>query len=113
MTDSPKYLLDKCVPGVYNGLRGGDTMARYNITLPDNVVQLADRKAAEMGISRSAFIATAIQFKAQYDETMLQMPKMIQFLDDVRSGKISPAQISGSAGSGSTSVAVMGDEGEA
>ena len=88
-------------------------MARYNITLPDNVVQLADRKAAEMGISRSAFIATAIQFKAQYDETMLQMPKMIQFLDDVRSGKIVPVQISGSAGSGATSVAVTGDEGEA
>lgn len=88
-------------------------MARYNITLPDNVVQLADRKAAEMGISRSAFIATAIQFKAQYDDTMMQMPKMIQFLDDVRTGKIVPAQHPGHAGSGATSVAVMGDLTEA
>ena len=88
-------------------------MARYNISLPEYVVKTADRKAAELGISRSAFIATAIQFKAQYDDTMLQMPKMIQFLDDVRSGKIVPAQISGSAGSSATSVAVMGDEGEA
>lgn len=88
-------------------------MARYNITLPDNVVQLADRKAAEMGISRSGFIATAIQFKAQYDETMMQMPKMIQFLDDVRCGNIVPVHISGSAGSGETSVAVTEDAGEA
>ena len=88
-------------------------MARYNISLPEYVVQTADRKAAELGISRSAFIATAIQFKVQYDDMMREVPKMMQLLDDVRSGKIVPAQISGSAGSGATSVAVIGDEGEA
>lgn len=88
-------------------------MARYNITLPDNVVQLADKKAAEMGISRSAFIATAIQFKAQYDETMLQVPKMMQFLEDIKNGKIAPVQISGAPGSGATDVALPGGEGEA
>ena len=88
-------------------------MARYNISLPEYLVQTADRKAAELGISRSAFIATAIQFKVQYDDMMREVPKMMQLLDDVRSGKIVPAQISGAAGSGATSVAVMVDEGEA
>lgn len=88
-------------------------MARYNITLPDNVVQLADKKAAEMGISRSAFIATAIQFKAQYDETMLQVPKMMQFLEDIKNGKIAPVQISGVPGSSATDVALPGGDDEA
>ena len=88
-------------------------MARYNISLPDNVVEVADRKAAEMGISRSAFIATAILFKAQYDDTMLQVPKMMQFLDDVRAGRIGPIKIAGADGSSATAVAHQGGEGEA
>ena len=88
-------------------------MARYNITLPDNVVQLADRKAAELGISRSAFIATAIQFKVQYDDMMAQVPRMMEMLQDVRSGKMTPDQMRDALGSSATSVAVMGDEGEA
>jgi metal-responsive CopG/Arc/MetJ family transcriptional regulator len=74
-------------------------MARYNISLPESVVQIADEQAEKMGISRSAFIATAIQFKAQYDAMMMEVPKMLQMIDDIRSGKITPKSISGGVGS--------------
>lgn len=88
-------------------------MARYNISLPEYVVEIADRKAAELGISRSAFIATAIQLKVQYDDMMIGLPKMLEFLDDVRSGKLKSDQISGAPGSSATDVAVPGGVGEA
>lgn len=88
-------------------------MARYNISLPEYVVQIADRKASELGISRSAFISTAILFKVQYDDMMREVPKMLQLLDDVRSGKMTPDQMRDALGSSAISVAVMGDEGEA
>lgn len=88
-------------------------MARYNISLPEYVVQIADRKASELGISRSAFISTAILFKVQYDDMMREVPKIFQLLDDVRSGKMTPDQMRDTLGSSVTSVAVMGDEGEA
>lgn len=88
-------------------------MARYNISLPEYVVKTADRKAEELGISRSAFIATAIQFKVQYDDMMREVPKMLQLLDDARSGKMTPDQMRDALGSSATSVAVMGDEVEA
>lgn len=63
-------------------------MARYNVSLPENVIKVADRKAGDMGISRSAFIATAIMFKAQYDDTLSQMPKVIQMMDELKSAQI-------------------------
>ena len=88
-------------------------MARYNISLPEYVVKTADRKAAELGISRSAFIATAIQFKVQYDDMMAQVPRMMEMWQDVRSGKMTPDQMRDALGSSATSVAVIGDEGEA
>ena len=88
-------------------------MARYNISLPEYVVKIADRKAAQLGISRSAFIATAILFKVQYDDMMHEVPKILQLLDDVRSGKITPDLMRDTLGSSVTSVDVMGDEGEA
>lgn len=88
-------------------------MARYNISLPEYVVKTADRKAAELGISRSAFIATAIQFKVQYDDIMAQVPVMMDMLKDVRSGKMTQDQMRDALGSSATSVAVMVDEGEA
>ena len=75
-------------------------MARYNVSLPEYVVQTADRKAAELGISRSAFIATAIQFKVQYDDIMAQVPVMMDMLKDVRSGKMTPDQMRDALGSG-------------
>lgn len=85
-------------------------MARYNISLPEYVVKTADRKAAELGISRSAFIATAIQFKVQYDDMMREVPKMMQLLQDVRSGKMTPDQMRAALGTSATSVAVPGGE---
>ena len=88
-------------------------MARYNISLPEYVVNTADRKAAELGISRSAFIATAIQFKVQYDDMMAQVPKMMEMIQDVRSGKMTPDQMRVALGSSATSVAVPGGDGEA
>lgn len=88
-------------------------MARYNISLPEYVVKIADRKAAQLGISRSAFIATAILFKVQYDDMMQEVPKILQLLDDVRSGNVTPDQMRDALGSSAISVAVMGDEGEA
>lgn len=114
MTDPPKHPLDNVYPGVYNGLRGGDTMAvRINITLPEYVLTQADARAAELGTTRSGFIATALQFKMQYDDMMREVPKMMQLLQDVRSGKMTPDQMRDALGSSATSVAVMGDEGEA
>lgn len=64
-------------------------MARYNITLPDDVVAIADQKAKESGLSRSAFIASAIQFKAQYDMLVSQLPVMMEFIRDLRAGGVS------------------------
>ena len=60
---------------------------RINITIPEYVLAAADARAAELGISRSGYIATALQFKMQYDDMMREVPKMMQLLDDVRSGK--------------------------
>lgn len=88
-------------------------MARYNVSLPEYVVQTADRKAAELGISRSAFIATAIQFKVQYDDMMREVPKMMQLLQDVRSGKMTPDQMRDALGSSATTVAGPGGAVEA
>lgn len=88
-------------------------MARYNISLPEYVVKIADRKAAQLGISRSAFIATAILFKVQYDDMMQEVPKILQLLDDVRSGNLTLDQMRDALGSSAISVSVMGDEGEA
>ena len=100
MTDPPKHLLDNVYLGVYNGLRGGDTMAvRINITLPEYVLTQADARAAELGTTRSGFIATALQFKMQYDDMMREVPKMMQLLQDVRSGKITPDQMRDALGS--------------
>lgn len=63
-------------------------MARYNITLPDDVVAIADQKAKESGLSRSAFIASAIQFKVQYDMLVSQLPLMMDFIQDLRAGGV-------------------------
>ena len=86
---------------------------RVNITLPEYVLEAADKRAAELGISRSGFIATALQFKMQYDDIMAQVPVMMDMLKDVRSGKTTPDQMRDALGSSAISVAVMGDEGEA
>lgn len=88
-------------------------MARYNISLPEYVVQTADRKATELGISRSAFIATAIQFKVQYDDMVRELPKMMQILQDVKSGKMNTDQMRDALGSCATTVAGPGVEDEA
>ena len=63
-------------------------MARYNITLPDEVIAAADQKAKEFGLSRSAFIASAIQFKIQYDALVSQLPAMLEFIRDLRAGGV-------------------------
>ena len=68
-------------------------MARYNITLPDDVVAVADQKAKECGLSRSAFIASAIQFKAQYDMLVSQLPVMMEFIRDLRAGGVSVSSV--------------------
>lgn len=86
---------------------------RVNITLPEYVLEATDKRAAELGISRSGFIATALQFKMQYDDMMREVPKMMQLLQDVRSGKMTLDQMRDALGSGATPVAVMGDEGDA
>lgn len=81
-------------------------MGRYNISLPDDVVAAADRKAKESGLSRSSFIASAIQFKIQYDAIVGQLPEMMSFLRDLKAGGV---QI-GTGIQGTTSVAYEGDE---
>lgn len=86
---------------------------RINITLPEYVLTQADARAAELGTTRSGFIATALQFKMQYDDMMREVPKMMQLLQDVRSGKITPDQMRDELGSCATSVAFMGGDAEA
>lgn len=86
---------------------------RVNITLPEYVLEATDKRAAELGISRSGFIATALQFKMQYDDMMREVPKMMQLLQDFRSGKMTPNQMLDVLGSSAISVSVMGDKGEA
>ena len=86
---------------------------RINITIPEYVLAAADARAAELGISRSGYIATALQFKMQYDDMIREVPKMMQLLQDVRSGKMTPDQMRDALGSGATPVAVPGGAGEA
>lgn len=86
---------------------------RVNITLPEYVLEATDKRAAELGISRSGFIATALQFKMQYDDIMAQVPVMMDMLKDVRSGKMTPDQMRVALGSSATTVAVSGGEDEA
>ena len=86
---------------------------RINITIPEYVLEATDKRAAELGISRSGFITTALQFKMQYDDIMAQVPVMMDMLKDVRSGKMTPDQMRVALGSSATSVAVPGGEGEA
>lgn len=86
---------------------------RINITIPEYVLEATDKRAAELGISRSGFITTALQFKMQYDDIMAQVPVMMDMLKDVRSGKMTPDQMRGALGSSATTVAVPGGEGEA
>lgn len=54
---------------------------RLNINLADYLVEDTDKRAKELRISRSAYIALALQFKAQYDDTMKSMPDMITALN--------------------------------
>ena len=99
---------------VYNGFRGCDTMAvRVNITLPEYVLEATDKRAAELGIPRSGYIATALQFKMQYDDMMAQVPMRMQMIQDLRSGKMTPDQMRDALGSSATTVAVPGGVGEA
>lgn len=88
-------------------------MARYNISLPEYVCKLADERASALGISRSAFIATAVQFKAQYDDMMEQVPKMMKMAEDLKNGTITVDQMRVATGSSATDVAHRGGEGEA
>lgn len=62
-------------------------MARYMVSLPESVVAVADKKAKESGISRSAFIASAIQLKADCDDALLRLPRVIEYFDDIVTGK--------------------------
>lgn len=99
---------------MYNGLHGGDTMAvRINITIPEYVLEATDKRAAELGVSRSGFITTALQFKMQYDDMMAQVPMMMQMIQDLRSGKMTPDQIRDALGSSATTFSASGGEGEA
>lgn len=86
---------------------------RINITIPEYVLEATDKRAAELGISRSGFITTALQFKMQYDDIMAQVPVMMDMLKDVRSGKMTPDQMRDALGSSATTVAVPGGVGEA
>lgn len=86
---------------------------RINITIPEYVLEATDKRAAELGISRSGFITTALQFKMQYDDIMAQVPVMMDMLKDVRSGKMTPDQMRVALGSSATTVAVPGGDGEA
>ena len=86
---------------------------RINITIPEYVLEATDKRAAELGISRSGFITTALQFKMQYDDMMRDVPKMMQLLQDVRSGKMTPDQMRDALGSSATTVAGPGGAVEA
>ena len=69
-------------------------MARYTISLPESVVAVADKKAKENGISRSAFIAEAIKLKAGCDDALLRLPRVIEYFDDIVTGKkVTPTHI--------------------
>ena len=73
-------------------------MARYTISLPESVVAVADKKAKENGISRSAFIAEAIKLKAGCDDALLRLPRVIEYFDDIVTGKkVTPTHITISA----------------
>lgn len=57
---------------------------RINITLPDYLVKDVDCRAKVLGTSRSAYIATALQHKAQYDDMMKAMPKMMELVTEAQ-----------------------------
>lgn len=66
---------------------------RLNITLPEYVVKETDRRAAELGISRSGYIAAALAQKAQYDDMMTSLPQMMKLLKE-HEAELAPGQMS-------------------
>lgn len=54
---------------------------RINITLPDYIVQDTDERAKSLGTSRSGYIAAALTHKAQYDDMMKNMPRMMEMVE--------------------------------
>jgi len=56
---------------------------RINITLPDYIVKDTDERAKALGTSRSAYIAAALAHKAQYDDMMKSMPRMMEAVEQV------------------------------
>lgn len=53
---------------------------RINITLPDYLVKDTDERAKSLGTSRSAYIASALAHKAQYDDMTKALPKMMDMM---------------------------------
>lgn len=66
---------------------------RLNITLPEYVVKETDRRASDLGISRSGYIAAALAQKAQYDDMMTSLPQMMELLKKYEA-ELTPGQTS-------------------
>lgn len=61
---------------------------RVNISLPEYLVKEADIRAKSLGISRSAYIAAALQQKAQYDDMMKAMPTLVERLAQIQKANL-------------------------
>lgn len=61
---------------------------RVNISLPEYLVKEADIRAKSLGISRSAYIAAALQQKAQYDDMVKVMPTLVERLAQIQKANL-------------------------
>ena len=55
---------------------------RVNINMDEELVKKVDEVAKKMYVSRSSYIAFAVSQKIQADETLANMPKMIDVMNE-------------------------------
>lgn len=55
---------------------------RVNINMDEELVKKVDEVAKKMYVSRSSYIAFAVSQKIQSDETLANMPKIIDVIND-------------------------------
>lgn len=56
---------------------------RVNINMDEELVKKVDEVAKKMYVSRSSYIAFAVSQKIQSDETLANMPKIIEALEGI------------------------------
>ena len=60
---------------------------KLNISMPDEIIEKVDRKAKQLGLSRSAFLTLAASEKIMQSEVIEYMPQMLEAMKKVEGMK--------------------------